>query len=111
MAYKSQKKKVNEIYDLFALRVLVSDVKECYSVLGVLHAKWRPLSGQFDDYIATPKDNLYQSLHSVVMCEDFSPVEVQIRTKDMHRVAEYGVAAHWLYKEGRTGDARFEEIS
>ena len=109
MAYKSQKKKVNEIYDLFALRVLVSDVKECYSVLGVLHAKWRPLSGQFDDYIATPKDNLYQSLHSVVMCEDFSPVEVQIRTKDMHRVAEYGVAAHWLYKEGRTGDARFEE--
>ena len=105
MTYKSQKKKVNEIYDLFALRVLVSDVNECYSVLGVLHAK----SGQFDDYIATPKDNLYQALHSVVMCEDSSPVEVQIRTRDMHRVAEYGVAAHWLYKEGRTGDIRFEK--
>ena len=107
--YASQNKQVGEIYDLFALRVLVKDVSDCYSALGVIHSKWRPLPGQFDDYIANSKDNLYQSLHTTVLCEDASPVEVQIRTHEMHRLAEYGVAAHWLYKEGQASDVRFEE--
>ena len=95
-AYRAQNKTVDEIYDLFALRILVSDVKDCYSALGVVHARWRPLPGQFDDYIANPKDNLYQSLHTAVLCEDALPVEIQIRTHEMHLLAEYGVAAHWL---------------
>ena len=107
--YASQNKQVGEIYDLFALRVLVKDVSDCYTALGVVHSKWRPLPGQFDDYIANSKDNLYQSLHTTVLCEDASPVEVQIRTHEMHRLAEYGVAAHWLYKEGQASDVRFEE--
>jgi GTP pyrophosphokinase len=107
--YASQNKQVGEIYDLFALRVLVKDVPDCYAALGVVHSTWRPLPGQFDDYIANSKDNLYQSLHTAVLCEDASPVEVQIRTHEMHRLAEYGVAAHWLYKEGQASDVRFEE--
>ena len=108
-AYAEQNKTTGEIFDLFALRVLVDDVSECYSALGVVHAKWHPLPGQFDDYIATPKDNLYRSLHTAVLCEDRFPVEVQIRTHEMHQLAEYGVAAHWLYKEGGAADRRFEE--
>lgn len=108
-AYQAQNKEVDEIYDLFALRILVDDVKDCYTALGVVHAMWRPLPGQFDDYIANPKDNLYQSLHTAVLCEDASPVEIQIRTYEMHRLAEYGVAAHWLYKEGEPADEQFEE--
>ena len=108
-SYAEQNKEVGEIYDLFALRVLVDDVRDCYAALGVVHAKWRPLPGQFDDYVANPKDNLYQSLHTTVLCEGASPVEVQIRTHEMHRVSEYGVAAHWLYKEDQSSDARFEE--
>jgi GTP pyrophosphokinase len=108
-AYQAQNKKVDEIYDLFALRILVDDVKDCYTALGVVHAMWRPLPGQFDDYIANPKDNLYQSLHTAVLCEDASPVEIQIRTYEMHRLAEYGVAAHWLYKEGEPADEQFEK--
>ncbi len=107
--YADQNKEVGEIYDLFALRVLVNDVKDCYAALGVVHNNWHPLPGQFDDYIANPKDNLYQSLHTSVLCEDANPVEVQVRTHEMHSVAEYGVAAHWLYKEGQTSDARFDE--
>ena len=108
-AYQSQNKEIGDIYDLFALRVLVPEVKDCYAALGTVHNRWRPLPGQFDDYIANPKDNLYQSLHTAILCEDASPVEVQIRTHEMHRLAEYGVAAHWLYKEGQPEDQRFEE--
>ena len=107
--YAVQNKEVGEIFDLFALRVLVSEPQDCYAALGVIHAKWHPLPGQFDDYISNPKDNLYQGLHTSVLCEDACPVEVQIRTHEMHRVAEYGVAAHWLYKEGGKSDVRFEE--
>ena len=107
--YASQNKKVSEIYDLFALRIIVDDVQDCYSTLGVIHSKWRPLPGQFDDYIANPKDNLYQSLHTAVLCEEGLPVEIQIRTKEMHRLAEYGVAAHWLYKESEEYDPNYEK--
>ena len=107
--YAEQNKEISEIYDLFAVRILVDDLKDCYGALGVIHTKWHPLPGQFDDYIANPKDNLYQSLHTSVLCEDASPVEVQIRTKEMHKVAEYGVAAHWLYKEFGVQDDQFDE--
>ena len=106
--YASQNKEVGDIYDLFALRVLVEKVQDCYQAMGVVHGKWHPLPGQFDDYIANPKDNLYQSLHTSVLCAGASPVEVQIRTHEMHRLAEYGVAAHWLYKGGRPSDVGFE---
>ena len=109
LRYELQNQEVGDIYDLFALRVLVNDVPDCYAALGVVHSKWRPLPGQFDDYIANSKDNLYRSLHTTILCEDASPVEVQIRSHEMHRVAEYGVAAHWLYKEGRAPDVQFEE--
>ena len=107
--YADQNKEVSEIYDLFALRVLVKEVSDCYAALGVIHSKWHPLPGQFDDYIANSKDNLYKSLHTTVLCEGAAPVEIQIRTYEMHNVAEYGVAAHWLYKEGRPSDTEFEE--
>ncbi len=108
-SYARQNKEVGDIYDLFALRILTNEVKDCYAALGVVHARWHPLPGQFDDYIANPKDNLYQSLHTTVLCEDALPVEVQVRTYEMHQVSEYGVAAHWLYKEGPSSDQRFEE--
>ena len=108
-SYSKQSKEVGEIYDLFALRILTNEVQGCYAALGLVHTLWHPLPGQFDDYIANPKDNLYQSLHTTILCEDACPVEVQVRTNEMHQVAEYGVAAHWLYKEGSTSDERFEE--
>ena len=107
--YRRQNLGVDDIHDLFALRLLVESVSDCYLALGVVHSNWRPLPGQFDDYIANPKDNLYKSLHTTVLCIDAHPVEIQIRTQEMHRLAEYGVAAHWLYKEGRTSDVAFEE--
>ncbi len=97
-----------EIYDVHALRVLVGDVRDCYAALGVVHSLWRPIPGQFDDYIAMPKNNMYQSLHTAVVALDGKPLEVQIRSHDMHRVSEVGIAAHWRYKEGSRSDRAYD---
>ena len=107
--YAAQGKDVNEIYDLFGLRVLVNGVQDCYRALGVIHSLWHPIPDKFDDYIANPREGVYQSLHTAVMYEGTTPLEVQIRTHEMHRVAEYGIAAHWRYEEGGKRDPRFEE--
>jgi len=107
--YQSQGRHFDDIHDLLALRVLVATVTDCYGAVGIIHSLWHPIPGEFDDYIANPKPNGYQSLHTSVMYQGTTPLEVQVRTRGMHYYSEYGLAAHWRYKESESRDAHFEE--
>ena len=106
---KTKHKTLDQIYDLTAVRVIVSTVDECYEVFGKIHKKWKPIPGRIKDYIATPKPNMYQSLHTTVVTNFGQPFEIQIRTEEMHRTAEYGIAAHWKYKENREADSALDQ--
>ena len=105
--YSTLGKRFDEIHDLIALRIVVNTKQDCYLALGALHELWKPIPGEFDDYIANPKESMYQSIHSTVMCLDSYPVEIQIRTKEMHNTAEMGIAAHWQYKDGSEEDSGY----
>lgn len=105
----NQNKTLDQIYDIFAVRIIVDSVRDCYAALGIIHEKYTPIPGRFKDYIAMPKSNMYQSLHTTLISKSGQPFEIQIRTYDMHKTAEYGIAAHWKYKENLSGTARDKE--